>query len=47
MAVGAHDGSYRTRIVRDPSASSERHEIVLADALKHEKYRGRFACIGD
>jgi hypothetical protein len=45
--VVAHDDSYRTRIVRDPSASSERHEIVLADALKHEKYRGRFACISD
>jgi hypothetical protein len=45
--VVAHDDSYKTRIVRDPSASSERHEIVLADSLKHEKYRGRFACIGD
>jgi hypothetical protein len=31
----------------DPSASSERHEIVLADSLQHEKYRGRVACIGD
>jgi hypothetical protein len=45
--ISCNDGSYKTRIVRDPSASSERHEIVLADALKHEKYRGRFACIGD
>src|SRR5882757_911547 len=30
-----------------PSASSEWHEIVLADSLQHEKYRGRVACIGD
>src|SRR5262245_25034755 len=34
------------RILRDPGASSERHEIVLADSLKHEKYRGRFARVG-
>jgi hypothetical protein len=45
--VVGHDDSYKTRIVRDPSASSERYEIVLADSLQHEKYRGRFACIGD
>src|SRR5262245_45057534 len=37
----------RSRDTARPEASSERHEIVLADALQHEKYRRRVTCIGD
>jgi len=36
--VVAHDDSHKTRIVRDPSASSERHEIYSPIPLKHERY---------
>src|SRR5579863_489665 len=44
LPSGAHS---RDPVAHPASCSSERHEIVLADSLQHEKYRGRVARIGD